>query len=524
MIHLIQTFEKLFLKDYFLLGSLVLLGIIIRFIFFPYNVPITLDGIDYFMYGIDLSRGNVLPEGYLINKFGWGVFLSPFFSLANNFELIELMNLQRVVSIIISTITVFPLYLIIKKFFEYKIALVSSALFIFNPKIIENSLLGISDPLFLFLIFSSIGMVITNKSKLQILGFFVAALGFFVRQEGIFLVFILIIILLINNYSKNKIFYNLNNKIRKNLLRILYGIIIFSLTLLLINYPINLQNEQISIFDPILDYFDLENIELNQNLEENKTQNIIQIGLTDGIITFVKFFIWILFPNLIVFFLISIIKINRNFSYKKLIVIIISLIFSFTPLMIYTRNFEDVRYIFPILLPTLIFSCISINFVYTKINNKKLILLLIIPIVISSSIFYQLTVDDYNYFYELSVASDFLINNSDGVNAFKDSRFIRSSELKYYWPELPEIGNNLRADWTFKRFSTDEYNNLETFVKENSEKGLTHILVKDKNSDIFFVDLLKNQNYPFLEKVFDSRDLNFKNKILIFKINKDKLN
>ncbi len=72
-------------------------GLIIRLYFFPNDIPIRADAIDYFSYTIALARGDIFPDGYLINKFGWPIFLSPFFAIFNNLDIIQLMNIQRIV-------------------------------------------------------------------------------------------------------------------------------------------------------------------------------------------------------------------------------------------------------------------------------------------------------------------------------------------------------------------------------------------------------------------------------------------
>ena len=146
-------------------------GLLIRLYFFPNNTPIATDAIDYFAYTVALSQGNIFPDGYVINKFGWPIFLAPFFALVDNPEMIDLMNIQRIISIFISILTLIPIYYLIRYFFNKEIGLVAASLFIFNPKIIENSLLGISDPLFVFFISLSIMFIFVRNSKYYYISF-----------------------------------------------------------------------------------------------------------------------------------------------------------------------------------------------------------------------------------------------------------------------------------------------------------------------------------------------------------------
>ena len=161
----LNKFYNNFNTSKILIPIIFFMGFLFRLISYPYEIPIILDWIDYFLYAVDLSRGNIFPEGYIINKFGWSIFLSPIFYIFQNNDLIELMNIQRLVSIFISCATIIPIYFTIKRFFNSKVALVGASLYIFNPHIIENSTLGITDPLFIFLIFSSIMLITSQKSK-----------------------------------------------------------------------------------------------------------------------------------------------------------------------------------------------------------------------------------------------------------------------------------------------------------------------------------------------------------------------
>lgn len=59
------------------------------------------------------------------------------------------MNLQRIVSVILSGITVIPVYFICKNFFNNYYSLIGATIFAIEPRIIINSTLGISEPLYI---------------------------------------------------------------------------------------------------------------------------------------------------------------------------------------------------------------------------------------------------------------------------------------------------------------------------------------------------------------------------------------
>ena len=59
-------------------------GAVIRFYYFPYDVPLTLDALSYFWYAIDISVLGQFPNNYNFPNNGWPSFLSIFFSLYNS--------------------------------------------------------------------------------------------------------------------------------------------------------------------------------------------------------------------------------------------------------------------------------------------------------------------------------------------------------------------------------------------------------------------------------------------------------
>ena len=125
--------------------SLALIGIlsfVIRMYYFPYNIPVTEDGWLYFRYAIDASLLGHLPNTPLINN-GWPLLLSIFFSTLHSPNFLDYVELQRLVSISISVLTIIPVYLLIRRFFVSKYALFGALMFAIEPRTMSNSLLGI---------------------------------------------------------------------------------------------------------------------------------------------------------------------------------------------------------------------------------------------------------------------------------------------------------------------------------------------------------------------------------------------
>ena len=151
----IETNKKY--TNIFFLIFLISVGLSLRLVYFPYELPVTVDAFSSFRYAADIIALGHLPDSWLdpINN-GWAIFLSFWFSIIRLDEPLQYMQIQKFLSIIISTITVIPIYYICTKFVKQKYALIGSALFVLDPRIILNSFLGSTDPLYILLGTSSL--------------------------------------------------------------------------------------------------------------------------------------------------------------------------------------------------------------------------------------------------------------------------------------------------------------------------------------------------------------------------------
>ena len=90
-------------------SAIVVIAVIIRMYYYPHGIPVTMDGLVYFKYAVDVSILGHLPETSLTNN-GWPTFLSLFFSNINSENFLDYMTVQRIVSISISIFTSIPVY------------------------------------------------------------------------------------------------------------------------------------------------------------------------------------------------------------------------------------------------------------------------------------------------------------------------------------------------------------------------------------------------------------------------------
>ena len=105
------------------LGLIITLGLILRLYYTPYDLPIVTDGFFSFIYAAETVFQSNLPIGYTTTNTGWANFLSLIFSFTDVSEPIRLMEIQRITSIVFSTITIIPAFFIFRRFVKNSIAL-----------------------------------------------------------------------------------------------------------------------------------------------------------------------------------------------------------------------------------------------------------------------------------------------------------------------------------------------------------------------------------------------------------------
>ena len=492
-------------------------GLLIRLVFYPYNIPVSADAIDYFSYSIALARGDIFPDGYLINKFGWSVFLSSFFAISNATEMIDFMNIQRIVSMIVSIATIIPLYYLIKNFYKKEVAIIAASLFIFSPKIIENSLLGISDPLFIFLISFSIMFVFIRNSKYYYLSYIFASFAFIVRQEGILILIPLILFFFIKkNFSV------------KTITKLGIGIISFSLIVLLSNFLLVSGMDNISVFDTVIHAMEFSEqdivIENKDGTDEIGTISGDKIEfLKNSILKYSMYSGWILLPNLVFFVILSIVIIKKKISVNRIIIFIFLAVLSLTSLFAFGKGIGDLRYLFVLIPIYVFFSAYGIDYLYCKFRKK--VFLLIIFIIISSCFFVDSTIKDITDEKKFYEDAKILIQFADGVNAYEDGgKYIKPAELYNKWPNLLPYGENrkISSSCCLGVFSTVGYTDVKQFIFENHDNGLTHIIVYQRNTGDLVDEIFNNESkFPYLEKIYDSESSPDSIRVKIFHINYD---
>ena len=507
MKNILDIFKKNSKKENVIFCSLIFLGSLgFRLIYFPHEIPIVVDGVDYFFYATEIYLLKNLPHDWIVINNGWPIFLSFWFSIIRLEETQQYMELQKILTVIISSATIIPIYYICRNFVEPKYAILGGMLFGLDPRIILNSFLGGTDPLYIFLGSVSLCLLLKNKRNFVYLAFIFAAFCIIVRGEGIFFLAAITIIF----FVKNKINF-------ESIKIFIPSIIIYSIILI----PILLQRIEISGSDGIFLRVTTSVIETSVISEKNNYQNIIS-----GIELFVKFFVWVLIPNFIIFIPIGFMKILKNRTKDNNFIIIFLITMSLPTLYAYTVPAPDTRYLYFLFPIFAVLATIGISTYHKKIKLKNIFLvMIIIGIIISSTLFYEYKKDDWRMNNDIErenveIAKE-IVSIAKGVNSHPiESRYIRSLQIPNEWPYL-------RNDIEFKTKSIPwlENNSIEDYIK-NNEKVLTHIIV-DENPELpkFLTDVYyNNKKYDFLILEKDYQESGYKSKLKIFKIDYDQFN
>jgi len=190
----------------------------------------------------------------------------------------------------------------------------------------------------------------------------------------------------------------------------------------------------------------------------------------------------------------------------------------------YSRNFQEVRYLLPIFPIFCLFSIYFIKNITEKIKYKKLFLILGTMLVIFSSIGFieYKNSDDVNQAEAYEVAKE-ITKLTKVITYYSQGGYLDSTKIM-----IPKEFPILRKETSpTLLLYPDNYETLQEYISNNKEKGLEYVIV-DKGDwrSKFLDDVFQNEeSYPYLHKIFDSKDIGYKNyHAKIFKINFDKFN
>ena len=103
--------------------------------------------------------------------------------------------LVRIVSLVVSTSTIIPMYLLSKKFFDRRYAILAAGLFSFEPHLNEVTGLAQTEPLFTLALLTSFYFVMREKNdKFIVFSFILAGVAYWVRPMGLVMIVIISVV------------------------------------------------------------------------------------------------------------------------------------------------------------------------------------------------------------------------------------------------------------------------------------------------------------------------------------------
>ena len=526
---------------YFILIIIISLGLKLYTV--DFSIPPHSDDFGYILDSIQYNQGDF----FLSQKKppGWSLVLAPFMTIINSDVFLDYASLARILSIAISTITIIPMYILARKFFDEKYSLVATCLFAFEPHLNYNSGLALSEPLLILVLILSMNFILNDKPKYHYLAFIFAGLCWWVRLEAIYTMIGIILI------------YFIVHRTKSNSLRNFFLCMIF---LFIIILPLFIQRD-IQFDDPFYvwysgtilsdDYAELltspENAGVVDFVEKHGILGLME-RLANGLTNLFNILIRISYPYLFILIpfgiLFSLRPIEQKLKNIKanwiMIIIIISV------LMIPFAIVEERRYLFPIFPFLIILSTIPIQritnygldtFSFNE-RQKSIFLVTVVSVVLLLSSTFTMGIGEFGYGLPNSALerekvkfTEYLVENFDGrilrdevVNDYlayvnltsddNDFKTFKSPRGKNPYPDLYEPGKVVRMSVYGKT--------IEELVTNGEPRGLKYIGILEKGSyffpflnDLYYIE----ENYPYMKKVFDSDEMGYKEfKIKIFEI------
>ena len=535
-LNIIDTLENSTKKPIVFLMLIGLGGLFLRLVYFPYDIPLLNDAQGYFWYAVDMSILNQFPPGYSIINNGWSSLLSVIFQLIDSDSFLDYHNAQRFIGVIFSVATIFPVFILCSRYFKKSYSLLGASLFIFEPRLIQNSFLGTQESLYVFLIATLLCLFLTNNFKKIYLAFGIVALLALVRYEG-FLMIIPISLVFFIRFRKQK----------KDLIKYVVCISIFVLILIPVAY---LKNETMGQ-DGVISHISAGPKYYQSTIQENSSElsNYLYLGTSN----LIKYVGWAQIPSFIIFVPLGMIWVFRSIDHKKITIILTILIMLIPAFYGYSRDYQEIKYIFALYPVFCILACFSFKIFLEKFSKKNLVFILIICGIITSSIFYLdwKEVDQKRELEVFQIMSDIsqkeiIVNRDIGEkgNEFSYLHWARLNDvhefpiLKKTLPpmKIKYFGyqTNVSGSGVIGKIPTElmEINNPSEYFRFAEQIGFTHILIDEtnvastsKHMQIHFKDIFSNEEkYPFLVKEYDSKENGYSYHIKLFEIDYNKFN
>ena len=525
---------------------IVIISLGLKLYLVDFSLPVNSDNLSYVLNGIAHSNGDF--DHSPSRSIGWSLFLSPFFSLMNSNDFLDYSNVAKIISIGVSTTTIFLIYKVGRKFFDERYSLVAACLFAFLPQLNYNSVMALSEPLFIFSILASFYFLLNDKSKFIIPALAFVGFSYWIRLNGI-IFFLIISLIYILTFKKSRVFLR-NYGI---------GLVIF----LIIISPILLQKYE-QFGDPFYSsyqdkMFSNNYEELISNLSSNTEASASSYIENNGILDFMyTFFISGIFNSMImlsklsfpyIFILIpfGILFSFRAFDQKSQYtkanwIFILSSIFFMSFILSVVPEKRFLLFLMPFLV---LFSVIPIHRVteyglstFSLSRNQKnafLVIVIIIVIILSGLFTLRYEKLDPGLENEKMDFAQYALENLHG-NTLRDfgggTDYINSVILLDYNNFQDFKISSLADDTERSKLAYQEIgvsaSNIEDLILKGEPLNLNYLISNQHDTFYYpFVDQVyhNEEQYPYLIKIFDSHEHGYeKLKIKVFEIDYEKFN
>ena len=492
-----------------------IISLLIRLYYFDPEMPVLQDALGYFFYATDINLLKQLPLNYTPANNGWPIFLSLFFSVFQFDNVLSYMQVQRLTSIIISVITIIPVYFLCAKFFDKRFCLLGASIFAFEPRLIQNSLFGITEPLYILLGTTALVLFLESNKKLIYLSFALAAITALVRAEGLFLLLAFSIMFFVR-YRKDRL--------------VIPRYILVIIIVVLILLPMSLYKIEASGTDNLFMRVLSSISQYSQTREPSGDELLGSPSVLTGFEHFPKYLGWDLIPIFIFFVPLGAILIFKNLNHQNVTIIVSIVAMSLPAFYAYSIPLPDTRY-FYFLYPMLcVISLFTVKKFAYRFDNPNIILILIIGgILLSSSVFLDYKIDNEHRKEAFLIAQQ-IAKTPKMVNQYlPESGYLEVAEIPQKWSDLKpyffmqrEKGLSIRSSipHQISVISTNDFDSLEQFIKISKEKGLTHLVIdSNQNRPNFLKDVFyEDEKYPYLIKEYDSFDFGLKYHVKIYEI------
>ena len=482
--------------------------------------------------------------------FGWTIFVSPFFQLIDSNNFLDYVNITRGLGLAISIVTIIPMYILSRKFFDDKYSLCATGLFAFEPHLNYLAWQGLTEQLYILAIILSMYFILNRNSNYSYLSFLTIGLLWWVKWQGAIMLLVASII-----------FFKIFKKTPK--LFVKYSICL-SITLIIVSPMLLDRYEQFG--DPFYfsqsdhlflgDYasilaYNMKDVEYSafDYIDDNGfgkfIGNFVLVGIYNLLLTLFKMSL----PYLIVFLPFGIIFSLRAFDQEKKyiqsnwIIILGTLI----PFIVYFAILPEKRLIYHVYPFLIILAIIPLQrfveyglstFSYNE-RQKKIVLVSIMAVVLILSSFYTLRYDlpdpelnDEKILFAETIDGKFEGRILDAGDTLQGLNYVHATNPLGVFKNY-KIHNNISMDF-MEEFNSENRNvkpiqlyakSLEDFIEVSYEYELNYISInKNGVSDVFYPyldEIYENEEeFSYLTKVFDTEREGFeKLKVKVFEIN-----